>query len=418
MKEEQSDKNKELDAMLRAQFEAALHKLDSDGKQTRPAPSPAPRGLPSEGSMAADLRTGRIAGIAKDEVFVELGEREQGVIPLAEFDAPPKVGEEHEFTLVDLDGDLWILSLKDSKRFATWKTLTIGNWVQAKVVGTNAGGLTLKIGPLDAFMPISQIDPKPASELNAYLGQSMLCEVEADTGRNRVLLSRRKVIEMERSRARDKSLAALAVGRVVSGTVEKIEPFGAFITLSPGVTGLLHVSNLSHQRVRHPEDILKLGDKVEVKVLEITDGGRRIGLGMKQLQAHPWDDLSEHWKAGMQAQGKITRLAEFGAFVEIAPGIEGLLHVKEMGIARHLRPADSLKVGQSVGVRIVAVDLEQRRMSLSRLTARGDVIGSDADVDVRTEAPGVSIHHESSVPRSTTNLGDALRRALDKKKDP
>ena len=398
------------DDALKAQFEQLMRKHE------RPTGEPpkARRGSPSEDA----LREGSVAGITGNDVFIDLGEREQGVIPLQEFDEPPDIGQRFQFTLVDFDDDLWHLTRREARTLETWDALSPGKWVSAKVTGTNKGGLELAVGPLRAFMPFSQAGVKSADQAEEQVGQEMICQVlEVDRADQKVVLSRRKVLDEERRKAREESAATLAEGKVIRGTIEKIEPFGAFVTIGEELSGLLHVSNISHQRVEDPASVLQVGQSVEVQVLEIREGGRRISLGMKQLQAHPWDGIEQRLPPGRIVPGRVTRTADFGAFVELEPGVEGLLHISQLGLPRNRRVHDALAKGDELSVRIQSIDLEQRRMSLSRLTENGAILGSEEDI---TEADlgeaGRTMTRDHNPPTSGTNLGSMLRDAMDKGK--
>ena len=319
-----------------------------------------------------EFRRGKIAGVAGDDVFVDLGVREQGVLSVREFDVPPQVGESFEFSIVGEQDDLLVLSRKEARRLETWRSLAPGKWVTAIVTGSNKGGLELKVGPIAAFMPISQIDTAAVEDLDPFVGQKMVCAVtEVNSQRSRVVLSRRKVLEAEQRQKREATLATIAVGQVLRGTVEKIEPFGAFVNIGPSLTGLLHVSNLSHERVEDPSSVVKEGETIEVMVLEVEDGGRRIGLGLKQLKAHPWDGAEDRWTVGKVTEGKITRLADFGVFVELEKGVEGLAHVSELGLPRGRRVHDAFKIAEPLTVRVLAVDMDKKRISLSSQSERG-----------------------------------------------
>jgi len=410
--------NKPDEAALRARFEASMK--NASKKERR-----APRRHREPREHRPDdphFRQGVITSIAGDDVFVELGPRVQGVISLREFEKPPNVGEQFEFSMVSVSADLWTLSRQEARKIETWKGLKVGRRVTAHAIGLNSGGLEMKIGPVAAFMPHSQIDLAPVADLTPLIQQQMLCEVtEVNAAKKRVILSRRRVLEDERRQQREQALAALAVGQVLRGRIEKIEKFGAFVEIGPGLSGLLHVSNIAHKRIEDPATVLKVGDEVEVKVLEIKDKGRKIGLGMKQLRAHPWDGIDERYNAGQRTAGRVTRIQEFGAFVELEPGVEGLLHVSQLSPTRVARVEDAVKTGDEVTVRILEIDRERRRMALSRLTPKGVLIGSEGDADEveKSEKPGVEtrIYREgSAVPRASTNLGELLRQALERRK--
>jgi ribosomal protein S1 len=391
---------RELDAALEG---VNLQDLDDSGHMPRERARPgAPR-----------LLKGTIVGVSGDDVFVELGPRMQGVIPAKEFDEPPAVGQRFEFSLHGQEEGLWLLSRREAKVLAAWDRLDVGARVEARVTGQNSGGLELSVGPLAAFMPASQVALHRVDHLASLVGQVLVCEVlELDRGSRRVLLSRRAVLEAERDEARAQAIGMLEPGQVVSGKVSRLEPFGAFVDLGGGLEGLLHVSNLARRRVENPAELLKVGQPVRVMVLELKEGGRRIGLGMKQLEPDPWDEAPHRFTEGQVLEGRVTRIADFGAFVELVPGVEGLLHVSQLGRERVRRPGDVLSVGQELPVRVLSVDPAQRRISLSRLDERGAVLGSED----AAEGPVVDeVIERTSANRAATNLGSLMREALERR---
>ena len=339
----------------------------------------------------------------------------QGVVSLREFDEPPEVGSTQRFTLRGREDDLWLLSVRGAIEIAAWQDLQPGSLVKARVSGQNTGGLELKIGKHDAFMPASHVSLDRDDDPSAYIGQTLTCEVlEVDSGRKRVVLSRRKVLGRERDEARRETAGRLHTGMVLTGKVTRIESFGAFVDVGGGLEGLLHVSNISHKRVENPEDVLEKGKEVEVKVLEIKEGGKRIGLGMKQLEPDPWEGITERIPIDSVHNGTVTRLADFGAFVELQPGLEGLLHVSQLGTGERVRRIqDVLKVGQEVSVRVLSIDTSQGRMSLSRLDSRGAILGSEEAVEAHVID---AVLARSSGQGISTNLGDLFKKALGGKK--
>lgn len=320
---------------------------------------------------------GKIAGITGDDVFVELGPRMQGVIPIAEFDAPPRLGESFDFVVRGQENELYVLGRQEVRQMASWRELEKGKLVTARVTGQNTGGLELKIGPTDAFMPASHVALQRVEDLSALIGENLTCQViEVDRRRKRVTLSRRAVLEVEERKNRDEALGTIELGQIISGTVKRLESFGAFVEIRPGVDGLLHVSQISRKRVNDPKDVLKAGQKVEVQIIKIEEGGRRIGLGMKQLEPDPWDNVEERLPVEAHVTGKIVRLASFGAFVDVGEGIEGLCHVSQLGGARGRPVTEQAKVGEEVEVRVLDIDRDRERVSLSRLDSSGNVIGT------------------------------------------
>ena len=381
-----------------------LQEIDEQGRM----PSKKAR----KGRGEKHLLRGTVTGLSGSDVIVELGPVMQGILPAAEFEDPgPVVGKSYEFGLRGQEEDgLWRLSLSEAKALAAWDELEVGSRVEAKVSGVNTGGLELRIGPIAAFMPASHVSLERVEDLSGELGKKFVCEVlEVDRDRQRVLLSRRAVLAAERDAARQESLGALSVGQVVTGKVTRVEPFGAFVSLMPGVEGLLHVSNLSHQRVESATEVVQPGVELQVKILSIAEGGRRIGLGRKQLEADPWQEQAARLSTGSVVPAKVTRLMDFGAFCELSPGVEGLLHVSQLKGDRVRHPREVLSVGEELTVRVLSLDPGTKRISLSRLDERGAVLGS-ADSVESSEIDRV-LRESSSGPRGT-NLGNLFKRAL------
>jgi small subunit ribosomal protein S1 len=325
---------------------------------------------------------GTVVDVRGDDVFVELGPRMQGVAPIGDFATPPSIGDAFDFALRGRDDDLWILSRHVARvEVSIGDDVQPGALVKAKITGQNTGGLEARVGNVSAFLPASQVGLHREENLGQYLNQVLTCEVvEVDRERKRIVLSRRKVLEAERDVARQETVGRISVGQVLKGKVTRVEEFGAFVDVG-GIEGLVHVSQLSHQRIENANSVLQSGQEVEVQVLKIEEGGKRIGLGMKQLQPDPWAAVSSRFAVDSVVTGKVTRLMDFGAFVELAPGVEGLVHVSQLGKERVRHPKDAVKPGQELTVRIVAVEPSRSRISLSRLDPRGAVLGSEESVD-------------------------------------
>ncbi|MBK9385443.1 MAG: S1 RNA-binding domain-containing protein [Planctomycetes bacterium] len=370
---------------------------------------------PPAGDEGRDRRSGTVVRVTKDEAFVDLGPRMQGVISLVHFETPPQEGQVFEFSLHGMKDDLWVLSRRDAQVLVTPSDIEVGKLVKAKVVGFNTGGLELKVGNVNAFMPASQVDLHHVEDLATFGGQTLLCKVlefENKGKRTRVTLSRRAVLAAERDVALKESVATLQPGQVVTGKVTRLEPFGAFVEIAPGVEGLLHVSNLSRQRVEDPSKVLSVGQSVQAQITEIQKGGKRIGLSMKALEANPWDGIAARFAEGTVLKGKVTRVAEFGAFIEVEKGIEGLVHISQLSSERVNRINDAVKVGQEFPVRVVSIDAERERLSLSRLDERGHAIGTEDAVDAAEI--GQVLKKTQEAPRGMS-LGSLFKKALEKK---
>jgi small subunit ribosomal protein S1 len=311
---------------------------------------------------------GKVFRIHGQDVFVELpGGRTQGVLPLEQFpEGPPKVGQEVEVHIEGHHPDGVLLLTRQGQAVeADWSSVAVGQIVEARVTATNKGGLAVDVNGIRGFMPISQVDLYRVEEPEQYVNQRLRCLVaEVNREERNLVVSRRALLEKEREEARDKLWAELEEGQVREGVVRSVREFGAFVDLG-GVDGLIHVSELSWTRVKDPGEVVQPGQRVKVVVLKIDLEKRKVGLGMRQLTASPWDAAGLNYPSGAVVQGKVTRLAEFGAFVELEPGVEGLVHVSELAPQRVRKPADVVKVGQSVQVKVLNSDPANRRLSLS-----------------------------------------------------
>lgn len=398
---------------LSAEIDAALEGVDLQNLDLRSEAAAAGAKTTSK-SKPSNVRPGTIAGITGDDVFVELGPRMQGVISLKEFDERPAVGATFEFTLHGREDELWVLSRKEVIALAAWDEVEAGSLVKARISGQNTGGLEAKVGPMAAFLPASQVALRHEDNLAQFIGQTLTCQVlEVDRDRKRILLSRRAVLEKEREEAVKETLGRLSAGQQIRGKVTRVESFGAFVDLGGGIEGLVHVSNISRRRVEDAKSVLAQGQEVQAVIAEIKDGGKRIGLSMKALEPDPWETATSRYAQDSVISGKVTRLADFGAFVEVEPGLEGLLHVSAMAKDRVRRPGDLVKVGETIAVRVVAIEPSKRRLSLSRLDPRGAVLGSEEAVEA--SVIDEALQKNTSVP-AKTNLGNLFKKALGDKK--
>ncbi len=356
---------RDLDKEIEGDLEAALAGLsDKDllGGEPQKKPQPQPGAAPGR-------KKGRVLSVRGGDVFVEVpGGRTQGVLPLQQFpDGPPAPGTEVE---VDIEGyddanGLLLLTRKGAAVEADWSSVAPGMIVEARVTGTNKGGLSVDINGIRGFMPISQLELFRVENLEPYVNQRIRCEVtEVDPAERNLVVSRRNLLEREREEARDKLWNELAEGQVRSGVVRSVRDFGAFVDLG-GVDGLLHVSEMSWQRVQDPTTLVQPGQTVQVVVLRIDRERRKVSLGMKQLAASPWDNIYDKYPLSHIVKGTVTRLADFGAFVELEPGLEGLIHISELAPQRVRRVSDIVKPGQEVQVMVLSVDPNQRRIGLS-----------------------------------------------------
>ena len=311
----------------------------------------------------------RIVRMHRDEVFVELGGREQGVVPLKQFAQPPEVGQQIEVIVTRFvpEEGLYELTLPASAALvAEWAQLAEGMLVEARVTAHNSGGLECEVGHIRAFIPISMVDLYRVTDPSEYVGQKFLCKViECNPQRGNLVLSRRAVLEQQRQEARQQLLSSLAPGQIREGVVRKLMPFGAFVDLGHGVDGLVPISLISWRRINHPGEVLQVGQPVRVVVEKVDPDSGRISLSLRQLEEDPWLRVSEKYPPNTMVRGIVRRVVDFGAFVEVEPGVEGLVHISELSHKKVWRTRDVVQEGQEVEVVVLAVDPAQRRMSLS-----------------------------------------------------
>jgi len=313
-------------------------------------------------------KKGRVISIHGQDVFIDVpGGRSQGFMPMLQFDKPPQIGDEVEFNVEGYDSANGVLKLtrEGSAQHVDWSSVRIGQTVEARVTGTNKGGLSVEVNGIRGFLPISQIDIYRVENVEQFLNQKLICMVaEVQPAERNLVVSRKALLEKEREVLREKFWETVEEGQVLKGTVRGIQPFGAFVDLG-GADGLLPVSELSWGRIGTPSEVVSIGQQVEVKVKRIDRAARKLSLSLKDLLASPWDTLGSRFPVGSQATVKVTRIQEFGAFAEVEPGVEGLIHVSEMVLGRGSRIRDRVQEGKEVEVQILSIDKEARRMSLS-----------------------------------------------------
>ncbi|MCG2807254.1 MAG: 30S ribosomal protein S1 [Coriobacteriia bacterium] len=355
-----------------------------------------------------DLVAGTIVKVERDEVLLDIGYKSEGVIPARELsirkDANPadivSVGDQVEALVLqkeDKDGRL-ILSKKRAEYERAWSKIeekfTTGEDVEGEVIEVVKGGLIIDIG-LRGFLPASLVDLRRVKDLAAYLGTRLEARViEMDRNRNNVVLSRRVVLEEGRKHERAEILGKLAKGQILPGNVSSIVDFGAFVDLG-GIDGLVHISELSWSHVNHPSEVVKVGDPVEVKVLEVDLDRERISLGLKQTQPDPWQELVKNFPVGSLLEGKVTKLVPFGAFVELGDGVEGLVHISEMAKGHVETPDQVAAVGDEVHIKVMDVDLDRRRISLS-MRAAAEALGIEIIVPERELPEGEEAADETA----------------------
>src|SRR6266498_1561797 len=325
-----------------------------------------------------DVVSGEVVRIDKDEVLVDIGYKSEGVIPSNELSIRRSVDPAEEVSLgervdalvltkEDQEGRL-LLSKKRARFEKAWRKIEAaaesGEPVEGIVIEVVKGGLILDLG-VRGFLPASLVDIRRVHNLDEFKGQTLECKViELNRSRNNVVLSRRAVLEEERKEVREQILGRLQPGMVVEGKISNIVDFGAFVDLD-GIDGLIHISELSWSHVNHPSEVLSVGETVRVKVLDIDRERQRISLGLKQTQEDPWQTVLNEYKPNDTVDGKVTKIVAFGAFVEIVPGVEGLVHISELAEHHVENPSEVVSPGDQVWVRVLEIDENRRRISLS-----------------------------------------------------
>jgi len=339
-----------------------------------------------------DLVTGTVVKIEHDEVLLDIGYKSEGVIPARELsirkDVNPAdvvaLGDKIEALVLqkeDKEGRL-VLSKKRAEYERAWNAVeekfNSGETVEGEVIEVVKGGLILDIG-LRGFLPASLVDLRRVKDLAAYMGTRIEARViEMDRNRNNVVLSRRVVLEEARKAERQEILSKLQVGMRLKGNVSSIVDFGAFVDLG-GIDGLVHISELSWNHVNHPSEVVKVGQEVEVQVLDVDLNRERISLGLKQTTEDPWRSLVKKYPIGAIVEGTVTKLVTFGAFVDLGDGVEGLVHISEMAKSHVDAPSQVCAVGDVVQVKVMEIDLDRRRISLSMKSA-AETLGVDVEV--------------------------------------
>lgn len=354
--------SKSMEAEIEAAMKAATEVTEQAPKKIR-----GPRVVQS----GREHRSGRVVAVGATDVFLEFGPKELGVMPKTQLKdgvEPPAVGSEFEVVIDRFDAgeQVYLCSLPGAVQKAEWELLEPGQVVEARVSGVNKGGLELEVAGHRAFMPASQVDIHRIEDLSVFVGEKMACKViRVDRGgRGNITLSRRDIVAEQREQMKKDLREKLAEGQEVEGVVKSIMPFGAFVDIG-GVDALLHVSDMSHDRVNKPETVVKVGDKIKTKILKLDWEGNRHKLGLKQLAPDPWDTALAEIKEGDVASGRVTKLMEFGAFVEIAEGIEGLVHISELSWQRVAKTSDAIQPNTVVQVKVLKIDPDARKISLS-----------------------------------------------------
>ncbi|MFV0522627.1 MAG: 30S ribosomal protein S1 [Mangrovibacterium sp.] len=354
-----------------------------------------------------EVKEGTVVSMNKREVVVNIDYKSDGIVSLNEFRYNPdlKVGDTVEVYIENLEdkkGQM-ILSHKKARALRSWdrvnEALENDEVIKGYIKCRTKGGMIVDVFGLEAFLPGSQIDVKPIRDYDMYVGKTMEFKVvKINQEFRNVVVSHKALIEAELEQQKKEIISKLEKGQVLEGTVKNITSYGVFIDLG-GVDGLIHITDLSWGRISHPSEIVELDQKLNVVILDFDNEKKRIALGLKQLSAHPWDNLDTEIKVGDTVKGKVVVMADYGAFIEIAPGVEGLIHVSEMSWSQHLRSAqDFLKVGDEIDAQILTLDREERKMSLGIKQLKKDPWG---DIDTRF---AVNSKHAARV-RNFTNFG-------------
>ncbi|MDX6593789.1 MAG: small subunit ribosomal protein [Gaiellales bacterium] len=352
-----------------------------------------------------DVVSGMVVRVDKDEILVDIGYKSEGVIPIAELSIRRSVNPDEEVALgdtidalvlqkEDADGRL-ILSKKRARFEKAWRRIEAaaesGEPVEGAVIEVVKGGLIIDLG-VRGFLPASLVDIRRVQDLDEYRDQTLRCKViELNRSRNNVVLSRRAVLEEERREQRQQILDRLSPGTEVEGVISNIVDFGAFVDLD-GIDGLIHISELSWSHVNHPSEVLEIGQTVRVKVLDVDRDRQRISLGLKQTQTDPWQRVIDETHQGDVVVGRITKVVTFGAFAEILSGVEGLIHISELADHHVENPRDVVNQGDEVNVKVIEIDPDRRRLSLSLKRVE------DGETVKRIEMTGATTATAASVP--------------------
>lgn len=325
-----------------------------------------------------------------DNVFVSLGGPHEGMVPVAQFEEVPEPGASVEVVVRGYSSEdgLYVLVLPgQALDVSDWEDLEEGTIVEAHATAANSGGLEVTVGNMRGFIPISQISEHRVDDASDFVGQRLQCVVtEVNPRRKNLVLSRRAILEREREQKRQEQLEQIEAGQTLEGTVRSLKEFGAFIDLG-GLEGLIHISKLSWDRVKDPAEVLEVGQKVKVKVDKVDKQTGKISLSYRDLLEHPWDNVDAEFAVGSVRRGTVTRIADFGAFVRLAPGIEGLVHISELAHHRVSKVGSYVKEGEEVDVKVLSIDRDAQRMSLSIKAAQAQAGSEDAGAAEEVDEP-------------------------------
>lgn len=309
-----------------------------------------------------------VANISDEFVFFQIGTNHQGVIGKRQFKTVPEIGASMDVVVAKFLADEGLYEVHvpgAAAHVADWSDLSEGVVVEANVTGTNKGGLEVEVKKIRGFIPAGQISIYRVESFDDYVGQKLLCVVtEANAEKRNLVLSRRSILEREKAEARQKVLAELAPGQIRDGVVTKIQDFGAFVDIG-GLEGLVHVSKLGWDRIKHPSEVLTEGQKIRVKVEKIDPDSGKLSLSYRDTTANPWDEVGTKFPIGSTVKGTVSRIAKYGAFVKLAPGVEGLVHISEIAHHRVIRIENTVKEGQEVEVKVLTFDRQAQKLGLS-----------------------------------------------------
>ena len=392
-------RRQKLTASMEAELDRAMAGMELDDLMS------GGEGAGQAGTLEPESRhRGRVVALRKDELFVEFGGREQGILSVRSLETVPQPGEMIDVVVQRFNAEegLYDLLLPGaSAEIGNWDDVHEGMMVDAQITGHNTGGLECEVNKIRGFIPVSQISLYRVEDLAQFVGQRFSCLItDANPSRKNLVLSRRAVLEREKEESKKTFFAALAPGQVYDGTVRKLMDFGAFVELGNGVDGLLHISQLSWGRIKHPSEVLQEGQPVRVRIEKIDQETGRIGLSYREMIENPWTNAAGKYPHNAIVRGKVTRLMEFGAFVEVEPGIEGLIHISELSHKRIWRASDVVKEGEEVDVLVLNVDPEAQRMSLS---IRG-LSKPEPTKKEKEEAQEAALPETTTKPDRTSNL--------------
>jgi len=320
-----------------------------------------------------EIITGRIIGINEKDVLVDIGFKSEGIISRNEFSENnlPNIGEKLEVFLEKIEDESGntVLSKEKAEFLSRWKDLRniheTGEIIKGQIIRRIKGGMVVDLSGVQAFLPGSQIDIRPVKDFDQYINKEIdLRVVKFNEMRKNVVVSHKAIIEDTLAEQRDELFSKLEVGSVIDGRVKNITDFGVFVDLG-GIDGLLHITDLSWGRVNHPSEIINMDDELTVKIIDFDQDKRRVSLGLKQLTPHPWENIQSQYPEGSSVSGKVVSMTNYGAFIEIKPGIEGLIHVSEMSWTKHIKnPSELYSLGDTIDAKVLAIDVDERKISL------------------------------------------------------